>query len=368
MKKSNNKGRLYIIKMILIDITLIAVSVGVFMLFDYVIPQSNNSDGIIVANMNSEKENSFNLPEESSENDESILDSSIADVSSKLPQEKDDSHLSRKPQGQGFDNNNLSEYTSNQAEVNVIKNSNVTSTEIKSCKGDNYTIKIYMKTIGTGADKVTYYVSDVYITSADILKSAFANDTYGKNIKDAVSKIAEDEGAIFAVNGDFYGNSEEGIVIRNGVKYRDNLNNSDICVMFTDGTMKTYSASEVNLDEIISQGAWQAWCFGPQLLDGKGNVLKSFNTTSYLNSDNPRTAIGYMEAGHYLLVTVDGRQEGYSRGVSLSELSSIMSDEGCVYAYNLDGGKSSEMYCDGQVINKPADGGREVSDIIYIGE
>ncbi|MDF2486836.1 MAG: hypothetical protein K0R46_3004, partial [Herbinix sp.] len=139
-------------------------------------------------------------------------------------------------------------------------------------------------------------------------------------------------------------------------------------VLFTDGTMKTYSPEEFDASEVIDQGAWQAWTFGPELLDGDGHILASFNTTSYLNSTNPRGAIGYVEPGHYKFVVVDGRDKGYSKGVTLSELAQIMVNEGSKTAYNLDGGKSAAMVYDGSYVNQPAQGGRTISDIIYIGE
>ena len=74
-----------------------------------------------------------------------------------------------------------------------------------------------------------------------------------------------------------------------------------------------------------------------------------------------------MSAGHYIFVTVDGRNEGYSKGATLSELAAIMSDEGCMSAFNLDGGKSAMTYFNNSIVNAPDGGGRDLSDIIYIG-
>ena len=44
--------------------------------------------------------------------------------------------------------------------------------------------------------------------------------------------MAVENNALFAINGDFYGNSERSIVIRNGIKYRDDVNDADVCVLF----------------------------------------------------------------------------------------------------------------------------------------
>ena len=65
------------------------------------------------------------------------------------------------------------------------------------------------------------YIADIQVSDVSYLKTAFANDIYGRNIKDTTSDIAEDNDAIFAINGDYYGFRNYGYVIRNGVLYRD---------------------------------------------------------------------------------------------------------------------------------------------------
>ncbi|MEZ4358143.1 MAG: phosphodiester glycosidase family protein [Eubacteriales bacterium] len=127
--------------------------------------------------------------------------------------------------------------------------------------------------------------------------------------------------------------------------------------------MQTYTADEIDIDEIKSKGAYQAWTFGPMLLDG-GQPMEEFN--SDLNARNPRTAIGYYEPGHYCFVVVDGRQPGYSNGYSLKALSQLFYNLGCKAAFNLDGGQTSEMVFEGDFFNQPYNGGRSVSDILYI--
>jgi len=100
------------------------------------------------------------------------------------------------------------------------------------------------------------------------------------------------------------------------------------------------------------------------LQDGK--PMEKFN--SVVTPRNPRAAIGYYEPGHYCFVLVDGRQDGYSRGLSLKELSQLFYELGCKEAYNLDGGQTAVMAFMGQLANRPYNGGRDVSDIIYIAE
>ena len=77
---------------------------------------------------------------------------------------------------------------------------------------------------------------------------------------------------------------------------------------------------------------------------------------------HPRTAIGFDNSGKWLLlVVVDGRQPGYSEGVTLYELAKIMQVRGCTQSVNLDGGGSSIMLIRDfrntvKTVNRPSDG------------
>ena len=88
----------------------------------------------------------------------------------------------------------------------------------------------------------------------------------------------------------------------------------------------------------------------------------------FLERRHPRTAIGVHADGSILLVTVDGRQPGWSDGMTIGELTALMSGLGCGEALNLDGGGSTAMVVRGQVVNRPSDatGERPVSDAILV--
>ena len=86
-----------------------------------------------------------------------------------------------------------------------------------------------------------------------------------------------------------------------------------------------------------------------------------------IQGEQPRTAIGVIGDNHLVFLVVDGRSEGYSRGVGLTELGEILADLGCTTGYNLDGGGSSVMIFDGEIVNQPSNGGeRATSDILYV--
>lgn len=221
-------------------------------------------------------------------------------------------------------------------------------------------LSITLDHVKTG--NVSYFVADVYLSDLSFLRTAFAGGTYGRGLSDSVQDMAAENQAVLAINGDYFGIRDQGIVVRNGELYRDTPF-QDVLVLYYDGSMETYTAETLDMNRILSEGAWQAWSFGPMLLD-QGQVMSQFN--SKVNPDNPRTAIGYYEPGHYCFVVVDGRQAGYSEGLSLVEMSQLFHDLGCQTAYNLDGGQSSVMVFQDALVNQPYKDGRNSSDIVYL--
>lgn len=216
------------------------------------------------------------------------------------------------------------------------------------------------------------YAADITVSSAEYLKTAFAEATYGRNITETTSQMAEDNDAILAVNGDYYGAQESGYVIRNGQVYRNtSSSDTDICCIYADGSMQIRNTGEVTAEELAEEGVWQAFSFGPALIENGEVAVSEGDEVGKAMASNPRTAIGLIDENHYVFVVSDGRTEE-SEGLSLSELAEFMQTLGVECAYNLDGGGSSTMVFEGTVINNPTTSGnsikeRSVSDIVYIG-
>ncbi len=212
-------------------------------------------------------------------------------------------------------------------------------------------------------DEAVVLVADVYVRDIHLLKTAFANGQFkGSASKyQSITELSADNNAVFAVSGDYVSVREDGLIIRNGELLQNNQY-TDICVLYTDGTMAVYQWREKTAQELNDGSVWQTWCFGPNLLDESGSAMEINHT---LMRKNPRCAIGYFEPGHYAFVIVDGRQKYYSTGMTLTELSAFMAQLGCKAAYNLDGGMTAQMVLEDNVVNQPPLGGRRVGDIIY---
>ena len=216
------------------------------------------------------------------------------------------------------------------------------------------------------------YVADVEVTDGTSILSAFAKNTYGRNITDTTSDMAEENNAVLAINGDYYGARQSGYVIRNGVVYRSQGSNGEDMVISKDGSLSFISESDTTTDSLIQKQAWQVLSFGPVLVENGQIAVTENDEVGMAMASNPRTAIGTVAKNHYLFVVSDGRTSE-SAGLSLYELANFMKSLGATKVYNLDGGGSSTMVFQGEVVNNPTTNGnkiseRAVSDILYIGK
>ena len=232
---------------------------------------------------------------------------------------------------------------------------------------DNISIKITTFRVSD----TTVYAADIKVSSEEYLKTALAKGVYGRNVTDTTSNTAENAGAILAINGDYYGAQQRGYVIRNGVLYRNTSAGGEDLVIYKDGSFGIINESQISAEQLLANGAQQVLAFGPALVEnGQISVGKNEEVGKAMAS-NPRTAIGIIGEGHYLFVVSDGRTSA-SDGLTVYELAQIMQQLGATTAYNLDGGGSSTLYFNGEVINNPTTNGRntnerKVSDIVYIG-
>jgi hypothetical protein len=115
-------------------------------------------------------------------------------------------------------------------------------------------------------------------------------------------------------------------------------------------------------DQVTVAWSFAAW---PGILDTSGGnptlvrngrvLAGNVDGTTPFHRRNPRTGVGATADGRLLLVTVDGRQPGWSVGMSLREFAELFVGLGAQAAINLDGGGSTTMVLDGTVVNRFSD-------------
>ena len=191
------------------------------------------------------------------------------------------------------------------------------------------------------------------------------------------SDIAKDNNAIAAVNGGAFtdkagdtkwagtGANPTGIIMAKGKFHCNDIKNenekTDVVAFTKAGKLLVGSHS---INDMKQAGVTEAVSFGPALIV---NGQKTINTGDGRQGIAPRTAIGQRKDGAIILLVIDGRQVG-SLGANLREVQDELYKFGAYNATNLDGGSSSTLFYDDEIINNPSDslGERSIPSIIYV--
>ena len=179
--------------------------------------------------------------------------------------------------------------------------------------------------------------------------------------------IAQNEQFVLAFSDDFYadrmkrnkGDGYTGIIIREGQiistttysKRYNYLPNLAMMIQYPDGRLEVCECYERTAEEMLEAGAINVFSFGPILIrDGEIND-QMYN--SWYRSIEPRHALGMIEPGHYLLISVQGRRDD-SKGTFLQRVAEMMKERGVTQALNLDGGNTMALMFRGRMLNKEA--------------
>lgn len=174
--------------------------------------------------------------------------------------------------------------------------------------------------------------------------------------------LAQDSNLVLAVNGDYYPYRVErktgvGNILRNrevlynyDSKKRMAYPNLDTMALRDDGTLTVYAGSEITATALLEEGdVHDALSFGPYLArDGKIRIYSGEGC----DATEPRNAVGMVSAGHYKIITVEGRINPGPKGVTLNVLSEMMYAQGVTDAFNLDGGSTSVLIFMGKKLNR----------------
>ena len=218
-------------------------------------------------------------------------------------------------------------------------------------------------------DDARYNVARVKIADASQFRTALAAP-FGKTKTNKISTIAKNNNAIVAIGGDYYSDRSNGYVVRQGEVYRTKLAKT-LDILFVDQNGDFHIVLESNSDELkalLDSGLtpYNVFNFGPALVvDGEQKDCSSYANFNPKGNE-PRCAIGQVGPLEYLLVVVDGRGAADSNGCTMNELATFMKEQGCIQAFNLDGGNSALMTFNGENYSeKSKSAERSVSDIIY---
>lgn len=201
------------------------------------------------------------------------------------------------------------------------------------------------------------YIAKVKLFDPSAVKVVLGQDQLGS--LETTSSAVTRTGAILGVNGGGYFNSGSQILpIGNTVvdgEFVTGFHPSNGDTFFTGISQNgnLIGGKFYDKDSLTRLNPQQGVSFLPILIKGgKPQVVpKEWQTTK-----QPRTIIGEYANGDFILIVVDGRQSDWSSGVTLERLQNKLAELGVKEGYNLDGGGSSTMVFNGQVLNRPSDG------------
>lgn len=206
-----------------------------------------------------------------------------------------------------------------------------------------------------GKGPLVYYAADIYMRSYSSYRSGVRSYT-------APWKFARAEKAVLAITGDnLVGEEKElkGCLIRKGKFYAD-YGKADTMVIGDNLDLQVYYAGEADGQALLDRGVRDSYSFGPVLI--RDGVINENAGKHRVASSNPRCGVGMVEPGHWVAITTDGRQGGYSVSIDLPTFAQLFADRGCTAAYNLDGGSSTAMVFMGDILNIHA--GHGTSDVM----
>jgi hypothetical protein len=147
------------------------------------------------------------------------------------------------------------------------------------------------------------------------------------------------------------------------------VGNDDLLVAANDGSSRTAFVNGLSVGQHVDVG-WRANPSWANLLDSTGSNTTLVHNGApsddvvyggppYYTEVSCRSAVGRLADGRDVLVTLDGRQPGYSIGMTPYDFATFLVSLGVVEATNLDGGGSATMVVNGLLVNRPSDASGE---------
>ncbi|MBR5111245.1 MAG: phosphodiester glycosidase family protein [Clostridia bacterium] len=241
-----------------------------------------------------------------------------------------------------------------------------------------------------------YFFAHVLITHPSQLRTAPAgmvgapNATFSYETENKATQIAKAANAVIALNGDYYTKSDKcQVALRQTRQYRNFANGTmDVLAIDMNGDLHVLQnctkQGYKDYYEQMAGGLYNVFCFGPLLVQDGVSVIQESYKNTYIGSQNAtqRSAIAQLGPLEYMLVSTNGPQSQGNKGMTIYEFAQVceaagkrLSENGCMIAYNLDGGNSAAMIFravnpdNGRLVMKRVNSSdiseRHLSDIIY---
>ncbi len=178
--------------------------------------------------------------------------------------------------------------------------------------------------------------------------------------------LAQTSKMVIAINGDYHimdnRKGRQGNIIRNReILYTHNpkktmsFPNLDTMALHDDGRLSVYGVGETTSEELMAMGdVHDALSFGPYVI--RDGVLRDYDGKN-ADAREPRTAMGMVEPGHYIILVCEGRVPAKggdkgAKGMDINEVGKLLYAYGCEQGFMLDGGSTSVLIFMGEKLNR----------------
>ncbi|MBQ7800688.1 MAG: phosphodiester glycosidase family protein [Oscillospiraceae bacterium] len=219
-------------------------------------------------------------------------------------------------------------------------------------------------------ERSVYTISEVKIAHASQFRRFLADGEYGSDKQYTTTEMSASVNAVVASSGDFYKFRQYGTIVYGGEVQRFEGHYVDTCFINDDGDLlfayRDEFQSQDDAKKFVEENDVRfSLAFGPVLVDN-GEVKK---TASYalgeVNNEYSRAALCQKDELHYLLVNCCG-EGGYQGRQNINTFAKYVAELGVEKAYALDGGQTTVITMDDQMISSVDYGTqRRISDIIY---
>ena len=223
------------------------------------------------------------------------------------------------------------------------------------------TLSIEIKRFDNRVDNLVWLETRVRLSGGNRIRTIFSDEQRtGKRFNKPLNIVKKNPGVILAFSDDYFGwrkdaKEIEGIVIREGRVYSNVTRTSrkfpplDVIAALPDGSLHTYLPDAHTAQEYLDMGVENTWAFGPILVQN-GEAFRAEELAGS-ESREPRQGMAMLAPNDYLFLTVLGRRKD-SDGCTLQWMQNRFLGLGVQEAINLDGGNSTMLVFDGEMLNK----------------
>lgn len=220
-------------------------------------------------------------------------------------------------------------------------------------------------------EKSVYTISEVKIAHPSQFRRFLADGKYGSDKQYSTTVMAASVNAVVASSGDFYKFRGYGAMVYDGQIQRFEGHYVDTCFIDDAGDLIFAYQDQLKSREeaqkyVDDNNIRFSLAFGPVLVDnGELVPIPDDYILGEVNGQYSRAALCQMDQLHYLLVNCCGEGE-YQGRQTMAKFAGYIAEFGCQKAYALDGGQTTVIAMDGEMISRVDYGTqRMISDIIY---